>query len=39
MDNDPLFAQLRHTAEFQQIRAAGIDCQKKFLAYRAQHPE
>ena len=38
IDFDPLFASLRHTAEFQGIRSAAIDCQKKFLAYRNQHP-
>ena len=39
LDSDPLFAALRHTAEFQQIRSAGIDCQKKFFAYRNEHPQ
>ena len=37
IDSDPLLAPLRHTAEFQEIRSAAIDCQKKFLAYRNQH--
>ena len=37
MDSDPLFASLRHTAEFQTIRVAAIDCQNKFVAYRSQH--
>ncbi len=35
MDNDPLFAKVRGTPEFAAIRAAGIECQKKFLAHRA----
>jgi eukaryotic-like serine/threonine-protein kinase len=39
LDSDPLLASLRHTAEFQEIRSAGIDCQKKFLAYRNEHPQ
>jgi serine/threonine protein kinase len=39
IDSDPLIASLRHTAEFQGIRSAAIDCQKKFLAYRSQYPE
>ena len=39
LDSDPLFSPLRHTAEFQEIRSAGMDCQKKFLAYRNQHPQ
>jgi tetratricopeptide (TPR) repeat protein len=37
MDSDPLFEPLRHTAEFQEIRSAAVDCQNKFLAYRSQH--
>ena len=37
IDSDPLLASLRQTAEFQGIRPAAIDCQKKFLAYRNQH--
>jgi eukaryotic-like serine/threonine-protein kinase len=37
IDSDPLLAPLRHTAEFQEIRSAAIDCQKKFLAYRSEH--
>ena len=39
MDNDVLFASLRHMPEFQGVRTAGIDCQKKFLAYREKHPD
>ena len=39
LDSDPLFSPLRHTAEFQEIRSAAIDCQKKFLAYRSQQPQ
>ena len=34
MDIDPLFASLRHTREFQQIREKAIDCQNRFLAHR-----
>jgi hypothetical protein len=37
LESDPLFAPLRHTAEFQEIRVAAIDCQTRFLAYRNQH--
>ncbi|HEV2492758.1 MAG TPA: protein kinase [Terriglobia bacterium] len=36
MDNDPLFASIRGTAEFAAIRSAGIECQKNFLAHRAE---
>jgi eukaryotic-like serine/threonine-protein kinase len=39
LDSDPLFSPLRHTTEFQEIRSAAMDCQKKFLAYRSQHPQ
>jgi eukaryotic-like serine/threonine-protein kinase len=39
IDSDPLLASVRHTAEFQGIRPAAIDCQKKFLAYRNEHPQ
>jgi TolB-like protein len=34
MDNDPLFASVRGTPEFQRIRQAGMECQKRFLAHR-----
>lgn len=37
MDSDPLFAPLRDTAEFREIRSAAVDCQNKFLTYRNQH--
>jgi hypothetical protein len=37
MDSDPLLSPLRHTAEFEEIRSAAVDCQNKFLAYRSQH--
>jgi TolB-like protein len=37
MDSNPLLSPLRHTAEFQEIRSAAVDCQNKFLAYRSQH--
>jgi hypothetical protein len=37
LDSDPLFSSLRHTAEFQEIRVAAIDCQNKFVAYRNQN--
>ena len=37
LDSDPLFSTLRHTAEFQAIRSAAIDCQNKFVAYLNQH--
>jgi serine/threonine protein kinase/tetratricopeptide (TPR) repeat protein len=39
LDSDPLFSPLRHTTEFQEIRSAAMDCQKKFLAYRSQLPQ
>jgi TolB-like protein len=39
LDSDPLFSPLRHTTEFQEIRSAAMDCQKKFLAYRNEHPQ
>jgi hypothetical protein len=35
MDRDPMFAPIRGTAEFAEIRRAGIECQKRFLAHRA----
>jgi eukaryotic-like serine/threonine-protein kinase len=34
MEKDPLFASVRGTAEFAEIRKMGIDCQKRFLAHR-----
>jgi eukaryotic-like serine/threonine-protein kinase len=34
MDRDPLFDPIRRTPEFAEIRQAGIDCQKRFLAHR-----
>ena len=37
LDNDPLFAGLRGTPEFQQIRQAAIQCQQSFLQWRAQN--
>ena len=37
LDSDPLFSPLRHTAEFQAIHSAAINCQNKFVAYRNQH--
>lgn len=37
LDSDPLFSPLRHTAEFEQIRSAAMDCQNKFVAYRNQN--
>jgi len=37
LDSDPLFSPSRHTAEFQEIRVAAIDCQNKFVAFRNQH--
>jgi eukaryotic-like serine/threonine-protein kinase len=35
MEKDPMLASVRGTAEFGEIRKAGIDCQKRFLAHRA----
>jgi eukaryotic-like serine/threonine-protein kinase len=37
MDNDPLFARIRTTPEFQRIRQAAIQCQQSFLQWRAQN--
>ncbi len=39
LDSDPLFSPLHHTTEFQEIRSAAMDCQKKFLTYRSQPPQ
>ncbi|MHB8653479.1 MAG: protein kinase domain-containing protein [Terriglobia bacterium] len=36
MDNDTLFANVRNTPEFASIRAAGIECQKKFKEHIAR---
>jgi len=36
MDFDPLVANLRATPEFAGVRAAGLGCQQRFLAHRAQ---
>jgi TolB-like protein/Flp pilus assembly protein TadD len=35
MDRDPLFATVRGTPEFAEIRKIGEDCQQRFLAHRA----
>ena len=35
MDNDPLFASIRSTPEFAEIRRMGIACQQRFIAHRA----
>ena len=35
MEKDPMLASVRGTAEFGEIRKAGIECQKRFLAHRA----
>ena len=37
MDEDPMFAPLRKSREYQQIRQAGIQCQQTFLQWRAQN--
>jgi len=37
LENDPLFAAIRSTPEFQQIRQAAIQCQQSFLQWRAQN--
>ena len=34
LDHDPLLASLRGDAEFASIRAAAVECQKRFLAHR-----
>jgi tetratricopeptide (TPR) repeat protein len=35
MDRDPLFASIRGTPEFAEIRKIGKECQQRFLAHRA----
>jgi eukaryotic-like serine/threonine-protein kinase len=34
LDHDPLFASLRGDPQFASIRAAAVECQKRFLAHR-----
>ena len=34
MDRDPMFASIRGTAEFAEIRKMAIACQQRFLAHR-----
>jgi serine/threonine protein kinase len=34
MDDDPAFARLRATPEYQRIRQAGMDCQARFIRFR-----
>lgn len=36
LDHDPLLAGLRGNPEFTAIRAAAVDCQRRFLAHRAE---
>jgi eukaryotic-like serine/threonine-protein kinase len=36
MDTEPFFAELRKSPEFAAIRAAGMACQQRFLAHRAE---
>jgi hypothetical protein len=36
IDSDPLFARLRATPEYADLRAAGLACQNRFLAERRQ---
>jgi TolB-like protein len=38
MDLDPAFNSVRSTAEFKQIRQAGIACQQRFVRFRSQFP-
>ncbi len=33
VDSDPLFDQIRNSAEFKAVRQAGIECQKRFAPY------
>jgi hypothetical protein len=35
MDRDPLFASIRSTPEFAEIRKMGMACQQRFLSHRA----
>jgi hypothetical protein len=35
MDRDPLFASIRSSPEFAEIRKLGMACQQRFLAHRA----
>ena len=37
LDTDPLLEKVRATSEFAAIRAAGMECQRSFLAYRARN--
>jgi eukaryotic-like serine/threonine-protein kinase len=37
LDNDPLFASIRSTPEFQQIRQSAIQCQQNFLRWRVEN--
>jgi len=37
LDNDPLFASIRSTPEFQQIRQTAIQCQQSFLRWRVEN--
>jgi eukaryotic-like serine/threonine-protein kinase len=37
LDNDPLFASIRSTPEFQQIRQSAIQCQQSFLRWRVEN--
>jgi hypothetical protein len=34
MDREPLFASIRGTAEFAEIRKLGMACQQQFIAHR-----
>ncbi len=36
LDHDPLLANLRGDAQFASIRAAAVDCQKRFVAHRQE---
>ena len=37
MDLDPAFDSIRATPEFRQIRQRAIDCQQRFVQFRAQN--